>query len=962
MAGFAPQLQGGVGYVTPTQQGAGGLGSLAALSGFLEAPQERTPSSDERNAALWQQYSEQNFDGVSIGSATMSQLRQFSADLPQAGSWVMGAASDQRNQSLHTVDQDISIQDSLQQQFLTSPAGIIATGQAASMEPVEAQRFLARAMAEQAQRTLDSEETARRIQEQGLTDTLRDETWTQEAYSMRQVTGLISEAMTDAVQSMVMNPGSSINLGEIPGLVAMVPQLQGTVLTRQNAPEVMRTFRAAFIDEQTRRIARQRGVDPGQLGVMPDSVANDVFRQFDVTATWITESVDPATIVERSKDEGFMKLIEAGVPVDIVSSLAMASNGNPALQAAIMGTMTGSVGDFMTAYNNGEFEVATQQALDMSRDERDRAFAGLSELARVWSGTSSTANVYEEVNTTTRNVNFASTTLAAMEAANASVPSGESPVYGRNWYRQNIEATASSFAGASQAVPTFAPTMVRNLSGDLNTHYNRIRNDAEAIGARVVIGSNGALQLVPTQASQARIESLQRDIENLQNGTVQLPGGGDTSALIQNYQDEINTLSNPTLEGASGQSLTDLQYKWNVLGNLGDIGRQVRTLATNEFDLGRAGELADQVESTLAETAGQVTAGGITTSTLGPDYGNMSGAALIREAERNLGLNENQQNDVLRNYLASGGVNIDPAETAWCAGYVNSVLRNTGLDGTQSLAARSFLEWGTAVDTPQLGDIVVLSRGDNPAQGHVGFFKGFDENGNILILGGNQGDTVSVASFSPDRLLGYRRAPGIEATTDVAEQERILGDVIYRAGSEQGFLPASVPSAPSAQQTSAQPQQPEPLQTVQSGAFQGGQGENATTDRSGGGTSFPRPPEVDTLPVNQDTSASLREISATKVSSLDSQSRSGVQSALSEAANRAKEGDRNYEAVSEALRENPDALDPENVLFAGDLSGWEEGIRSGAYKVGDVVVYNAGGRYTVTVIREYDVRTIRGSQ
>ena len=61
-------------------------------------------------------------------------------------------------------------------------------------------------------------------------------------------------------------------------------------------------------------------------------------------------------------------------------------------------------------------------------------------------------------------------------------------------------------------------------------------------------------------------------------------------------------------------------------------------------------------------------------------------------------------------------------------------------------------------------DVVILRRGggDQPgpevldAPGHVGFFAGH-EDPNVLLLGGNQGDSVSVAPFAAARILGVRR-------------------------------------------------------------------------------------------------------------------------------------------------------------------------------------------------------------
>lgn len=123
-----------------------------------------------------------------------------------------------------------------------------------------------------------------------------------------------------------------------------------------------------------------------------------------------------------------------------------------------------------------------------------------------------------------------------------------------------------------------------------------------------------------------------------------------------------------------------------------------------------------------------------------------------------LGMNENEQNAALRDYLATGGQNLDPATTAWCAAYVNATLNQAGLEGSGSLAARSFLDVGTPVDEPQPGDLAVFWRGSpDDWRGHVGFYQGMDPEGNILVLGGNQGDAVSVAPYPQERLLGYRR-------------------------------------------------------------------------------------------------------------------------------------------------------------------------------------------------------------
>lgn len=113
----------------------------------------------------------------------------------------------------------------------------------------------------------------------------------------------------------------------------------------------------------------------------------------------------------------------------------------------------------------------------------------------------------------------------------------------------------------------------------------------------------------------------------------------------------------------------------------------------------------------------------------------------------------------LAELFREANVKVDPKITAWCAAFVNAVLATNNLPGTGSLAARSFLGYGSATDKPNKGDIVVLRRGNNAAEGHVGFYAGEGKNGNILVTGGNQGHSVSTASFKRSDVLGFRRAP-----------------------------------------------------------------------------------------------------------------------------------------------------------------------------------------------------------
>lgn len=111
--------------------------------------------------------------------------------------------------------------------------------------------------------------------------------------------------------------------------------------------------------------------------------------------------------------------------------------------------------------------------------------------------------------------------------------------------------------------------------------------------------------------------------------------------------------------------------------------------------------------------------------------------------------------EYLRSTELDAGMASDDA-TPWCSAFANWCVEHSGFIGTNSASARSWLHWGNAVTIPRRGCLCVLSRpGGGVASGHVGFFLG-KTTGKIELLGGNQGDQVSVASYEASRLLGYR--------------------------------------------------------------------------------------------------------------------------------------------------------------------------------------------------------------
>lgn len=131
----------------------------------------------------------------------------------------------------------------------------------------------------------------------------------------------------------------------------------------------------------------------------------------------------------------------------------------------------------------------------------------------------------------------------------------------------------------------------------------------------------------------------------------------------------------------------------------------------------------------------------------------------IAESKKVFGLHEVHHNKRLRQWLISDRNTLgDPAQLPWCGDFVETAIKRslpteelTGKLAENPYWARNWSEFGIPVP-PIYGSIAVFTRDGG---GHVGFLVGFDDT-DYYVLGGNQGNTVSVVRIAKNRLLATR--------------------------------------------------------------------------------------------------------------------------------------------------------------------------------------------------------------
>lgn len=158
----------------------------------------------------------------------------------------------------------------------------------------------------------------------------------------------------------------------------------------------------------------------------------------------------------------------------------------------------------------------------------------------------------------------------------------------------------------------------------------------------------------------------------------------------------------------------------------------------------------------------------------------MSDPKWIIEARANIGVHEIKglaHNPKILSWwkdIKRAGIKDD--ETPWCAAFVGGCLENSGIVSSRFESARSYESWGSPLSAPAYGCVVVFSR---VGGGHVGFVVGQDSQGNLMVLGGNQGDAVNIRAFARDRVTAYRWPLGIPMV-DVLSLPRLASAELSR--------------------------------------------------------------------------------------------------------------------------------------------------------------------------------------
>lgn len=130
--------------------------------------------------------------------------------------------------------------------------------------------------------------------------------------------------------------------------------------------------------------------------------------------------------------------------------------------------------------------------------------------------------------------------------------------------------------------------------------------------------------------------------------------------------------------------------------------------------------------------------------------------AWIAEARRYIGLKEIagvRHNKTIMQWLRQLKAWWQDDETPWCGTFIAHCLKSANRAIPQHwYRAKAYANYGTKLDKPCYGCIGVMSR---TGGGHVCFIIGKTISGDLVCLGGNQGNSVSIVKYPRSRFTAF---------------------------------------------------------------------------------------------------------------------------------------------------------------------------------------------------------------
>ena len=636
MAVFSPQMESQIYYERPVQEPRHGsvLGdSLSLIADVTKPSKSSGGTADQRFDKAWSSYEEllssedDSFDTTlfSPATATKKQLDQFGQLFGESlKNKALTYARDQQNVNVLTYEAEVSGQMKLETDWLSSAEYGVAKGTATRLvgegKEDEAYLFLETARTDWITRKAASARLAQEAQNVTDLTKLSDNAWEVNKKSIRATTDFASYALTELLMALKATPNAEVNLrAELGDLYTLYPNITTEVVTRDNFSEFATQLKSEILRNETNRISGEVQFD---LRGAPTGYENEVFGTIDTVVAWAEKDLDPAEIAKRGKTDAYMKMKEAGLPVDMLAAIDIFST-NLAVQTKIIETFTPEIIGFLEDYKNSGSAAAQERLRNMATQDIKDAKKHFTTMIQLVSGRSPDAGVYPEVTDTEQKELLKQNLEGFFSCLEEEKKRTGGPRLNKNVYEQCIEPNSADIVQLAAKDGAFASQIGSSIANDIMVDITKIKGTGVRGGtsaAEVVYEINDSNQIVfslgmesvaVTGAEDLKLQAAFLEDRYNQFKTQELNALNDSDKnRFQQMANDAATLRDILL---NNPSIPDVNYKLGVLSQLGFVGDSGLEVVKQELGIGE-----QEVESRGPTTRGGERNQGIEVSEL-PD-------------------------------------------------------------------------------------------------------------------------------------------------------------------------------------------------------------------------------------------------------------------------------------------------------------------------------------------------------
>jgi hypothetical protein len=568
--------------ISPTGSAtASAVGGLLSLFDTGGRSQGRAPTEDELFGARWEEFREMKGipSGVTPGTATMQQLRDFGRTFPELEDTAFQRAKTAVNVEVAGVENDITleqqIKNDVEKSWQTSPEGQYAVARASSIEdPSERAMYLEKSRAEFITVNAENEVLKKKVEQQGFTKQIASEAYQLNINPLKDQVSLFAIGISEVALAIQTDPSASFDLAET-GILQVLPELQTMpVVNRNNIEAVLGVTRSALERKFKSEVSLRSGIPENELGAASEEWNKAVFASFDLASGWIIKGVDPNEIKKRGESSATIDMLNAGVPVGLMTAIQGLTSGSPELQTQLLSSLAGTTGQYLDSIETKTPEEARAILRQASAKDLVDARYAFTELVSIMTGQSNLGKAYPEVEQEFKDEQVVNDLIGAFEAHNELSRVEGDTVWNKEQWRRTLEVPAQNIVRRTAGSPELQKPFVDFISSDVMMVLGNLRDAATANGVQLSFDKTGKLVYTGT---------IPEDKDFAERFGFMPPGVAGATPPESNWKEKAVALAVSNFEKDNKKYIDDINYKLSVTDQLGDIGKSVRGILGAEM-------------------------------------------------------------------------------------------------------------------------------------------------------------------------------------------------------------------------------------------------------------------------------------------------------------------------------------------------------------------------------------------